>query len=58
MVEWFHGKKMITTISIISFRTDTSAICFEKFEDIEKFLEFDEQLQNSEEKFGQLVSVI
>ena len=40
------------------FRTDTSPICFETFDDIEKFLEFDEQLKNSEEKFHVLVSII
>ena len=41
-----------------AFRTDTSPNCFEKFDDIEKFLEFDEQLKNSKEKFDELVSVI
>ena len=42
----------------MSFRTDTSAICFRKFENVEKFLEFDEQLKNNEEKPRKLVSVI
>ena len=37
------------------FRTDTSLICIEKFDDIGKFLEFDEQLKNNEEKFHELV---
>ena len=41
-----------------AFRTDASRICFEEFDDIEKFLEFDEQLKNNEEKFHELVSVI
>ena len=41
-----------------AFRTDTSRICFEKFDDIEKFVEFDEQLKNNEEKLHELVSFI
>ena len=41
-----------------SFRADTSPICFEKFDYIEKFLEFDEQLKNNKEKFHELISVI
>ena len=41
-----------------AFRTDTSPSCFEKFDAIEKFLEFDEQLKKSKEKFDELVSVI
>ena len=41
-----------------AFRTDTSRICFKEFDDIEKFLEFDEQLKNNEEKFHELVSII
>ena len=40
------------------FRTDTSLICFEKFDDIEKSLELDEQLKSNEENFHELVSVI
>ena len=41
-----------------TFRADVSRICFEEFDDIEKFLEFDEQLKNNEEKVHELVSVI
>ena len=41
-----------------AFRTDTSPSCFEKFDAIEMFLEFDEQLKKSKEKFDELVSVI
>ena len=40
------------------FRTDTPPICFEKFDDIEKFLEFDDRLKNNEEKFHEMVCVI
>ena len=39
-----------------AFRKD--CICFEKFDDVEKFLEFDDELKNNEEKFRELVSVI
>ena len=38
-----------------AFRPD--CICFEKFDDIEKFLEFDDELKKNEEKFRELVSV-
>ena len=59
MVEWLHEKSNNDNLyQIISFRKDTSAIFFEKFDDIEIFLEFDEQLRNNEEKFRELVSVI
>ena len=40
------------------FRTDTFAMCFEKFDDIKKFMEFDEQLKNNGEKFSELVCII
>ena len=40
------------------FRTYTFAMCFEKFDDIKKFMEFDKQLKNNGEKFSELVCII
>ena len=51
-------KEIVKANPDAAFRTDTSPSCFEKFDAIEMFLEFDEQLKKSKEKFDELVSVI
>ena len=44
-------KETVKANSNAAFRTDcTSPICFEKFDDVEKFLEFDDELKKQQKK--------